>query len=112
MLDDDGPTGKIAIECLNKVARCSFLQLVIRNVHHNLEGAVAGHLSCPTYDVILGLISEVSIPKWKRIKGVKQLRDVVHTNFDQVFRGLRRSLTFPYHRMLPCIARCHSIWTG
>ena len=43
----------------------------MRLIGPNCLGIMMPGVSLPTYDVILGFISEVSLPKWKRIKGVK-----------------------------------------
>lgn len=66
---------------------------------HDRDSAVGCQLAGPSDDEFFHLLIEVTFPERKGIQGMKQLRDVVDTQFDQI-AGNRIELAVSYKQPL------------
>ncbi|WP_325171102.1 hypothetical protein [Bradyrhizobium sp.] len=92
------PIREVFAERIRQVSRQVSLGFIIRKVNDNPEWPVSRQFPGPSHDIFFGLPVEVLLPKWKRIKRVEKLSDLIDADLDDVFsifRGHRFVREFP-----------------
>ncbi|SRR6266540_1561589 len=104
--------GSVGRAILNNIRKARFKGEfgLVNPRYHEIDGVVAvGSIGKLAFAPELVVITAPARTIADLIKRLKQLRDVVHTNFDQVFRDFRRRLVIRYHWLLPCIDRIRRV---
>jgi hypothetical protein len=90
VLDGNGAAGEIAMKCLVQLFG---ICVAIRDMDGDPDRTLVWQFSRSTDDVFFGILIEILFPERKRIERMKELREAVDADFDQMLR----------------IFRCHSV---
>jgi hypothetical protein len=79
-----GPMGEESAKRFAKLPRRLALVFGLRKVNDDLDRLVGGQFPCPSDDVFLRFLVEVSFSKRKRIEGVEKLCDILDADLDHL----------------------------
>ena len=89
VLDGNGAAGEVAMKCLVQLLGVSVEHIAIRDMDGDPDWPLVRQFARPTDDVFFGILIEILFPERKRIERMKELRETVDTDFDQVLRIFR-----------------------
>jgi hypothetical protein len=86
-LNDACSIGKISVKGAAQFACGIVLSDTVGKMNEDSDRLICGQFASPTHDKIFGLAVEISLPKWKGVKRMKELRDLIDAEFDGALYG-------------------------